>query len=229
MLPEIGLQGQDKLSNARILFIGAGGLACPAILYLAAAGIKQIGIIDGDIISLSNLHRQIIYGEQDLGLKKVDVIKQKIETLHPDCRITCYPEFLNEDNVESVFNLYDFIIDACDNIETRYLIERYCIKQNKVWIYGAITKYEGQIAVFNAGQSQEKRIQYSDLFPKDKEASPILSCSETGVLGTLPGIIGTMQANEAIKLITQIGNTYTKEMLVYNCLKNQFYKIEFPQ
>ncbi|MCG9881765.1 MAG: ThiF family adenylyltransferase, partial [Bacteroidia bacterium] len=140
-----------------------------------------------------------------------------------------YPVFLDEHNAESILENYDYIIDACDNVETRYIIEACCIKQNKVWVYGAISKYEGQLAVFNYEQTSKKRIQYSDIFPKNKDAAAILSCSETGVLGTLPGIIGTMQANEVIKLIVQAGNYYTQEMLVYNCLNNQFYPIKFPQ
>ena len=223
MLPEIGIVGQEKLKQASVLFIGAGGLACPGLLYLAACGVGKIGMIDFDSIEPSNLHRQILYGQNDLGKLKALVAKDKLQTLHPNCQVIAHTSKLDASNAISICEEYNLIIDASDNLETRYIIEATCKQLNLPWVFAAIHKYEGQISVFN---HEPLRTQYSDVFPKNDKKQAVLNCAEAGVLGILPGIVGSLQANEALKIILQLGDVLSGTMLCYNALSNVFYTIK---
>lgn len=213
MVPEIGLSGQEKIRNAKVAIVGCGGLGCPTLLYLAAAGVGTIGIIDFDTVSLTNLHRQILFGNNDVGKKKIEVAQQKINALHPEVTITKHDLMLNETNIESTLSGYDIVIDGCDNFLTRYIVNDACVKFNKPLVYGSILNFEGQVAVFNLNGSQNLR----DLFPEPPNAEDVPDCSENGVLATVPGIIGTMLANECLKIILE-KSTMQNKFTIINCL-----------
>ena len=225
-LQEIGLVGMKKIQNARVLLVGAGGLASSSLLYLAACGVGNIGIIDFDTIEISNLHRQVLYGHTDIGKLKALVAKEKLEVLHPNCNVKAYATQLIPDNAYDIFQSYDIIIDACDNIETRYVIEETCLKCNIPWVFAAINKFEAQLSVFNFHTPTQAAVQYSDVFPKSTLAEPILNCAEAGVLGILPGIVGSLQANEALKIMAGFGTVLSNSILYYNALHNTFYPIQ---
>lgn len=213
--------------QAKVLMIGAGGLGCAALQYLVAAGVGTIGIVDDDVISLSNLHRQTLYSTGDVGLPKALKAKQKLHLLNPDIHITAFNERLTVANALSIFEPFDIIIDGTDNFSTRYLINDACVLANKPLVYGAVSQFEGQVAVFNHKKDEnEIAVNYRDIFPVPPEEDAVLNCAEAGVLGVLPGIIGAMQANETIKLITGTGKTLTNTILTYNALSNQVYEIE---
>lgn len=213
MVPEIGLPGQEKIRDAKIAIVGCGGLGCPALLYLASTGIGTIGIIDFDSVSITNLHRQILFGNNDIGKKKIEIAKQKINDLHPEVKIILHDVMIDDSNVNSVFACYDIIIDGCDNFLTRYIVNDACVKLNKPLVYGSILNFEGQVAVFNLNGSQNLR----DLFPEPPNSEDVPDCSENGVLATIPGIIGTMMANECLKIILEKSTMQNKFTLV-NCL-----------
>jgi molybdopterin/thiamine biosynthesis adenylyltransferase/rhodanese-related sulfurtransferase len=215
-LPEIGLAGQEKLKKAKVLMIGAGGLGCPILQYLVAAGVGKIGIVDDDVVDLSNLHRQILYSIGDVGSSKAIVAKRKLELLNPHVDITAYTERLSEENAESLCESYDLLIDGSDNFETRYLINDTCVALNKVLVFGSIFKFEGQISVFNYQNGPS----YRDLFPEPPPSTEVPNCAEIGVLGVLPGIIGTYMASEAIKIICSIGEILSGRLMVINTLDN---------
>lgn len=217
ILSEIGPDGQDKLSKAKVLVIGAGGLGCPILQYLAAAGVGTIGIIDFDKVELSNLQRQVLFGASSLGENKAIAAKNRLEDLNSDIVINAYPEALTYQNALELFNQYDIIIDGSDNFETRYLVNDACIITNKPLVFGAIYKFEGQVSVFNYQNGPS----YRCLFPNPPQKDTVPNCSEIGVLGVLPGIIGSMQANEIIKLILGIGDVLSGKLLCYNSLSNQ--------
>jgi sulfur-carrier protein adenylyltransferase/sulfurtransferase len=226
LLKEFGEAGQHKLLHAKVLVIGAGGLGCPVLLYLAAAGIGNIGIIDDDTVSLHNLHRQPLYDTKDTGYSKAEVAKEKLQKLNPEINITAYNERLKVTNALGLIENYDVIIDGTDNFATRYLINDACVLLNKPLVYGAVSRFEGQLALFNCKNTEiEKPVNYRDLFPQPPKDGEILNCAETGVLGVLPGIIGTMMANETIKLISGIGTPLINRMLTFNTLTNQFYEL----
>lgn len=214
ILSEIGQIGQDKISNAKVLVIGAGGLGCPALQYLAAAGIGTIGIIDFDVVELSNLQRQILYGTSSLGLNKAIAAKTQLENLNDAITINTYTEKLTHINAISLFSNYDIIVDGSDNFETRYLVNDACIITNKPLVFAAIYKFEGQVSVFNYNNGPS----YRCLFPNPPEQGAVPNCSEVGVLGVLPGIIGSMQANEVLKIILGIGHVLSGKLLCYNAL-----------
>lgn len=214
ILSEIGQIGQDKISNAKVLVIGAGGLGCPILQYLAAAGIGTIGIIDFDVVELSNLQRQVLYGTASLGLNKAIAAKAQLHNLNDAITINTYPEKLTHLNALELFNNYDIIVDGSDNFETRYLVNDACLITNKPLVFGAIYKFEGQVSVFNFNNGPS----YRCLFPNPPEKGTVPNCSEIGVLGVLPGIIGSMQANEVLKLILEIGNILSGKILCYNAL-----------
>lgn len=196
ILPEIGSLGQKKIAAARVLVVGAGGLGCPALLYLAGAGIGTIGIVDHDIIDVSNLQRQILYTTEDEGKQKAVIAKDRLLQLNPDIAIHAYPEELTEKNVLGLFSGYDVIIDGTDNFSTKFLINDAAVKSGKPVVYGAIQGFEGRVSVFDAQTGPC----YRCLYPSPPE-SAILNCAEAGVVGALAGIIGSMQAMEAIKII----------------------------
>jgi adenylyltransferase/sulfurtransferase len=216
ILSEIGQTGQDKISNAKILVIGAGGLGCPVLQYLTAAGVGSIGIVDFDIVEESNLQRQILFGSSSLGQNKAVAAKKRLEDLNDCISIFAYAEKLTYQNAIHLFNQYDIIVDGSDNFETRYLVNDACIITNKPLVFGAIYKFEGQISVFNYQNGPS----YRCLFPNPPEKSAVPNCSEIGVLGVLPGIIGSMQANEVLKIILGIGNVLSGKLLCYNAYTN---------
>lgn len=216
ILPEIGLPGQEKLKGARVLMIGAGGLGCPVLQYLAAVGVGQIGIVDDDIVDLTNLQRQILYSTADVGKPKAITAKQKLELLNPHINITAFNERFTLANAESICKEYDLVIDGSDNFETRYLVNDTCLALNKVLVFGSIFKFEGHISVFNYHDGPN----YRDIFPEPPAADEVPNCAEIGVLGVLPGIIGTYMANEAIKIICNIGETLSGKLMTINALNN---------
>ena len=227
ILKELGIAGQQQLTAAKVLVIGAGGLGCAALQYLVAAGIGNIGIVDDDVVSLSNLHRQVLYSVQDIGKLKSLTAKEKLQQLNPEISIIAYNERLTTKNALFIFQNFDIIIDGTDNFASRYLINDACALLHKPTIFGAVSQFEGQLAIFNY-QSKDKNtpVNYRDLFPVPPKDDEVLNCAEAGVLGVLPGIIGTMMANETIKLITGIGKPLINSLLTYNALNNQVFELE---
>ena len=226
LLKEFGESAQLKLLQAKVLVVGAGGLGCPALQYLVAAGIGTIGIVDDDKVALSNLHRQPIYTMNDIGLPKAEVAAQRLKQLNPDIQIQVYNERLTNSNAIEIINLFDIVVDGTDNFATRYLVNDACVLLKKALVYGSVSRFEGQIAVFNVQETgKHPSANYRDIFPEPPRENEVLNCAEAGVLGVLPGIIGSMQASETIKLITGIGKPLTNSLLIYNALNNQTYEI----
>ncbi len=212
ILSDVGQEGQQKLLDAKVLVIGVGGLGCPVLQYLVAAGIGTIGIVDHDIVEESNLQRQILFGTSSIEQNKALAAKSRLEDLNPTIKIQAYSEMLSPENALKLFSQYDIIVDGTDNFETRYLINDAAIITNKPVVYGAIYKFEGQVSVFNFNNGPS----YRCLFPNSPKQSAIPNCSEIGVLGVLPGIIGTMQANEVLKMILEFDNVLSGKLLCYN-------------
>ena len=224
ILPEFGIDGQQKLLRAKVLVIGAGGLGCPALQYLTAAGIGTIGIVDDDVVALNNLHRQVLYSVNDIGLSKAERAAGILRQLNPDIRIIPYNERLTTQNALQLFDEFEIIIDGTDNFSTRYMINDACVLMNKPLVYGAISQFEGQVSLFNQPLTgSNEAVNYRDLFPDPPKEGEVLNCAEAGVLGVLPGIVGTMMANETIKLITGIGEPLVNQLLTYNALSNQVF------
>ncbi|RZT93409.1 adenylyltransferase/sulfurtransferase [Ancylomarina subtilis] len=214
ILPDFGEEAQIKLKNASVLVIGAGGLASPLLKYLCSTGVGRIGIMDGDIVEVSNLQRQIMYDESDEGQYKVEVSAQKLKEQNPNITIDCFNYRLTKDNAVALFKKYDLIIDACDNFETRYIICRAAQKADKAWIFASVFEYGGQVSVFN----YRTKTQYSDLYPEAPDQIPLTDGKKIGVLPVVPGLIGLIQATEAIKIITGIGKILDGELLLYNAM-----------
>lgn len=212
LLGEVGLKGQQKLKQSAILVIGSGGLGCPVLQYLTAAGIGKIGIVDHDVVDLSNLQRQVLFDEQSLGLNKALRAGALLQQLNSEIEFGLYPFKLQSSNALDIIKKYDLVIDCTDNFEARYLINDSCVLLNKVLVYGAIYKFEGQLSVFNFNNGPT----YRCLFPDTPTRDSVSDCNEGGVLGVLPGIIGTMQAMEALKIILGIGEILSGKLLVYN-------------
>ena len=200
MLPEIGIEGQKKLHDASVLIVGVGGLGSPVALYLASCGVGKIGVVDGDVVSLSNLQRQILYKECEVGLKKSECANIRINEISNHTTVFQYNININIENAFDIIQNYDIVVECSDNAATRYLIDEVCAKQNKPMVYGAISEYCGQVSVFDARTNWR----YIDLFPERKMAVG-KATKTSGVIGSLPGIIGSIQATEVIKLITQLG------------------------
>ncbi|WP_293784452.1 HesA/MoeB/ThiF family protein [uncultured Pedobacter sp.] len=221
ILPELGLEGQEKLQAAKVLVIGAGGLGCPILQYLTAAGVGKIGIVDDDAVELSNLHRQILYNDNDIGLAKAKVAATKLALLNPHVNFTAYNERLTAENAISICQEYDLVMDCSDNFNTRYLVNDTCISLGKTLVFGSILAFEGQVAVFN----HQGGANYRDLYPAPPAES--MNCVAGGVIGILPGIIGLYMANEAIKLICSIGETLSGKLMTIDALTNRIsvYKI----
>lgn len=217
ILPEIGLDGQQKLKNARVLVIGAGGLGCPLLLYLAAAGLGCIGIADHDVVDESNLQRQVLYQMADLGALKAEIAVHKLGLLNPDVDFRAYPFKLSLENAAELIEQYDLIIDGSDNFPTRYLVNDTCVALNKTLVFGSIFQFEGQVAVFNYDGGPD----YRSLYPEPPATTEVPNCAEAGVIGTLPGITGTIMANEAIKLICGFGEVLSGKLLLFNALNNE--------
>ena len=223
-LPEIGEKGQQKLLDSRVVIIGAGGLGSPAALYLTAAGVGTIGVVDMDTVEESNLQRQILHSTETIGKNKVDSAEKTLSTLNPDVNIITYNTRLNKDNAIEIIENYDVVVDGTDNFQTRYLINDASVKTGKPVVHGSIFKYEGQITVFDPKDGPT----YRDIFPEPPENGTAPNCTEAGVLGVLPGIIGSIQALETIKLILGIGEGLLGRLLVFDALEMSFheYKID---
>jgi len=217
LLKEVKEEGQLKLKNAKVLVIGAGGLGSPILQYLAAAGVGTIGIIDFDVIEESNLQRQVLFNSDDVGKSKALTAKEKLEKKNPFISIAAFDEKLTVDNAVPLFSKYDIIVDGTDNFSTRYLINDASVLTNKPLVYGAIHRFEGQISVFNYQDSAT----YRCLFPEPPEEDSVQSCSEVGVIGILPSIIGSFQANEVLKIILNIGDILSNKLLIFNALTMQ--------
>ena len=227
ILTELGAAGQQKLLAAKVLVIGAGGLGCPVLQYLAAAGVGTIGIIDHDVVTLTNLHRQVLYDMNDLGQPKTEMAVAKLQQANPDISIQPYNLRLTNQNALDILKAYDIIVDATDNFPTRYLVNDACVLLNKPMVYGAVSKYEGQVAVFHhTSTSAERAVNYRDLFPVPPREGEVANCAEAGVLGVLPGIIGTLQAGEVIKLITGIGQPLINRLQTFSFLTSEWYTWE---
>lgn len=221
ILDKIGIEGQQKLKAAKVLVIGAGGLGCPVLQYLTAAGVGTIGIVDFDTVDESNLQRQILFTVNDIGKSKAETAKERLLQLNPFVNFIVYNTTLTTENSKSIFSVFDLIIDGTDNFSTRYLVNDTCVKLDKPLVYGSIFKFEGQITVFNYKNGPS----YRCLFPTPPKANSVPSCSEVGVIGVLPGIIGAQQANETLKIILNIGQPLSGKLLIYNALTADYTKI----
>ncbi|SDP25449.1 adenylyltransferase and sulfurtransferase [Mucilaginibacter sp. OK268] len=220
-LPGFSEQAQILLQQARVLIVGAGGLGCPAAQYLTSSGVGTLGIADYDVVSVSNLHRQILYSPADVGQLKVAIAIKRLQEQNPDTKLVPHTEKINSDNVLSIIQHYDIVIDGTDNFESRYLLNDACVMTGKTLVYGAIYQFEGQVAVWNVVYDENTRSpNYRDLFPK-VDPTQIPNCTEGGVIPTLAGIIGCMQANEVIKYITKTGDLLVGKILIFDAQSMQ--------
>lgn len=225
-LKDFGVQGQQKLTAARVLVIGAGGLGCPALQYLAAAGVGTISVMDPDTVSLSNLQRQVLFTTADIGKPKAEVAAARLRALNPDIHIRFYAEAITTANALDLIPQYDVLVDCTDNFAARYLINDACVLLDKPLVFGAVFQYEGQVSVFNSANSDGNKANYRHLFPTPPSPLDVQDCNETGVLGVLPGIIGTLQATEVIKLITGIGEVLAGRLLAFNLVNYQSFTFD---
>lgn len=222
ILPEVGLEGQKRLKAASVLCIGTGGLGSPLLLYLAAAGVGRIGIVDFDIVDSSNLQRQVIHGTSWVGKPKIQSAKDRILEINPNCQVDLYETRLSSENALAIVEPYDIVVDGTDNFPTRYLVNDACVLLNKPNVYGSIFRFEGQATVFN----YEDGPNYRDLYPEPPPPGMVPSCAEGGVLGILPGIIGVIQATETVKIILGKGTTLSGRLLLYNALNMTFRELK---
>lgn len=222
ILPEVGLEGQKRLKAASVLCVGTGGLGSPLLLYLAAAGVGRIGIVDFDIVDSSNLQRQVIHGTSWVGKPKIESAKNRIWEINPNCQVDLYATFLTSENALEIIKPYDLVVDGTDNFQTRYLVNDACVLLNKPNVYGSIFRFEGQATVFNYQDGPN----YRDLYPEPPPPGMVPSCAEGGVLGILPGIIGVIQATETIKIILGQGNTLSGRLLLFNALEMKFRELK---
>jgi sulfur-carrier protein adenylyltransferase/sulfurtransferase len=218
LMPEVGLEGQRKLKAASVLIIGTGGLGSPVALYLAAAGVGRIGLVDYDVVDFSNLQRQVIHGTSGLGSLKVESARERMLDLNPDIQVDVYNEPFTSESAMRIAEPYDILIDGTDNFPTRYLVNDVCVLTGKANVYGSIFRFDGQVSVFDARQGPC----YRCLFPEPPPPGLVPSCAEGGVLGVLPGTIGTLQATEALKLILEIGDPMIGKLMLYNALDMSF-------
>lgn len=227
-LQGFGIGAQERLASAKVLVIGAGGLGCPVLQYLTTAGVGNIGIVDDDRVSLSNLHRQILYTTSDIGKLKTEAAFERLSSMNPEIQINVISERISTNNAIQILSDYDLIIDCTDNFPTRYLLDDACRILKKPLIFGAIYQYEGQVAVFNVEDKKGLSTHYRDLFPQPPKPEEVPDCNDAGVLGVLPGIIGTLQATEAIKLITGIGKPLINRLMTINVLDYQTAIFQIP-
>ncbi len=222
ILPEVGLEGQKKLKAASVCCVGTGGLGAPLLLYLAAAGVGRIGIVDFDVVDHSNLQRQVIHGTSWVGKPKIESAKNRILEINPYCQVDLHEVRLSAENALEIFEPYDIVVDGTDNFPTRYLVNDACVLLDKPNVYGSIYRFEGQATVFN----YEGGPNYRDLYPEPPPPGLVPSCAEGGVLGILPGMIGVIQATETIKIILGKGKTLSGRLLVYNSLDMSFRELK---
>jgi len=222
ILPEVGLEGQKRLKAASVLCVGTGGLGSPLLLYLAAAGIGRIGIVDFDVVDHSNLQRQVIHGTSWVGKPKIESAKNRIHEINPYCQVDLYETALSSVNALDIIRPYDIVVDGTDNFPTRYLVNDACVLLDKPNVYGSIFRFEGQATVFN----YEGGPNYRDLYPEPPPPGMVPSCAEGGVLGILPGIIGVIQATETIKIILKKGTTLSGRLVLYDSLEMKFRELK---
>jgi molybdopterin/thiamine biosynthesis adenylyltransferase/rhodanese-related sulfurtransferase len=218
IIPEFGQEGQEKLKAGAVLVIGAGGLGAPILQYLTAAGVGKIGIVEFDEVSISNLQRQVLFNSNQVGKSKALKSKKRLTKLNPTIELITYESAISSMNAKEMIAPYDLVVDGSDNLATRYLVNDACVLLEKPLVYGAIFRFEGQVSVFNALEGDHRGPNYRDLFPTPPPPEMVPSCSEGGVLGVLPGIIGSMMANEAIKLLAQIGESLSGRLFVFDAL-----------
>ncbi len=230
ILPGFGNAGQYKLLAARVLVMGAGGLGCPVLQYLAAAGVGTLGIADHDTVSVTNLHRQVLYGMDDIGRPKAQVAAEKLIALNPDITCRVFDEWITPSNIIHMMKEFDVVVDGTDNFATRYLVNDACVLMQKPLVFGAISRFEGQVAVFNVPSGTDGAcIHYRDLYPHPPKDGEVLNCAESGVLGVLPAIIGSLMANEVIKLLSGLGKTLSGSLLTYHALTNSTMQLELSK
>ncbi len=222
-LPELGQHGQQRLKAARVLVVGAGGLGCPALTYLAAAGVGTLGIVDFDRVEASNLHRQVLFTVADIGQPKAEAATERLQGLNPHIEIVTHSEGLSRENAMTIIKEYNIVVDGSDNFPTRYLVSDACVLLNKTLVFGSIYKFEGQVSVFNYQNGPT----YRCLYPTPPDAGEVPNCAEIGVLGVLPGIIGSLLAMEALKIITGLGEVLSGRLLVYDSLRTLFQTYSF--
>ena len=224
ILKEISVKGQKKLLNSKVLIIGAGGLGAPAALYLAAAGVGTIGIVDADVVDLSNLQRQVIHTTDDIGKKKVESAAETMRQINPEITVNTYYDFVTSDNILDLIQDYDFILDGTDNFPAKFLINDACVMAKKPLSHAGIIRFKGQLTTILPGEGPCYRCIFKDLPPKDA----IPSCREAGVIGAMGGVIGSLQALEAIKYLTGVGKLLVGYLLTYDALSMDFHKIKLP-
>ncbi|MBR3516114.1 MAG: molybdopterin-synthase adenylyltransferase MoeB [Lachnospiraceae bacterium] len=224
ILKEIGAKGQKKLLNAKVLIIGAGGLGAPAALYLAAAGVGTIGIVDADVVDLSNLQRQVIHSTNDIGKLKVESAAETMRAINPDVTVNTYHEFVSSYNIMDLIKDYDFILDGTDNFPAKFLINDACVMAKKPLSHAGIIRFKGQLTTILPGEGPCYRCIFKN--PPPKDAVP--TCKQAGVIGAMGGVIGSLQAMEAVKYITGVGDLLVGYLLTYDALKMEFHKIKLP-
>ena len=230
ILDEVGEKGQDKLLSARVLCVGAGGLGSPASMYLAAAGVGTIGLIDDDIVDLSNLQRQIIHATSKIGVPKVESAQETLSRVNPTIKIRTYKNRITAGNITEIINEYDVIVDGSDNFETRYLINDAAFLNRKIVVSGALLRFEGQLTTFRSGlEFNEGEPCYRCLFPKAPPANSSNRCEDVGILGSVAGVIGTLQATEVIKEIIGLGETMSGRLLIFDAMNMEFRKIRYKK
>src|SRR3954466_5022900 len=222
IMPEVGLEGQQKLKAARVLCIGTGGLGSPLALYLAAAGVGTLGLVDFDVVDFTNLQRQIIHTTSDVGRSKLDSATEKVEAINPFVEVRGFETRLSSDNALAIIRDFDIVVDGTDNFPTRYLVNDACVLTGKPNVYGSIFRFEGQASVFGAKDGPC----YRCLYPEPPPPGLVPSCAEGGVLGVLPGIIGMIQATEAVKIILGIGEPLIGRFMIYDALKMRFRELK---
>jgi molybdopterin/thiamine biosynthesis adenylyltransferase/rhodanese-related sulfurtransferase len=229
VLEELGVSGQLKLKEARVLVVGAGGLGCPVLLYLTAAGVGSLGIVDHDAIDVSNLQRQVLYSVDAIGENKAEAAQRRLRQLNPLVSFNAFPFKLTVDNALDTLSDYDIVVDGTDNFATRYLLNDACVILHKALVYGSILKFEGQVAVFNGLKKDGNRSSnYRDLFPEPPSPESVPNCEQAGVLGVLPGIVGCLQANEVIKIVTGNGESLMDKLLIFDSATLQQTMINIP-
>ena len=223
ILPEVGMEGQKRLKAASVLCVGTGGLGSPLLLYLAAAGVGRLGIVDFDVVDHSNLQRQVIHGTSWVGKPKIESARARILEINPHCQVDLYDTALSSENALEIIRPYDIVCDGTDNFPTRYLVNDACVLLGKPNVYGSIFRFEGQATVFNLDAASPN---YRDLFPEPPPPGMVPSCAEGGVVGVLPGIIGVIQATEAVKIITGIGTSLSGRLLLFDALGMKFRELK---
>ena len=219
ILPEFNIEGQKRLKSSKVLVVGSGGLGSPLLLYLTAAGIGTIGIVDFDVVDETNLQRQILFGVDNVGVPKVDAAKKRLQNLNPNVRFVTYNTAITSENALEIIQDYDVVADGTDNFPTRYLVNDACVILGKTNVYASIFRFEGQISVFNyLNKSGDRGPNYRDLFPSPPPPGLVPSCAEGGVIGVLPGIIGCLQANEVLKIVAGIGDPLSGKLFLFDAL-----------